>query len=228
MPKFTQIVYLSILIVITNLLSAQTKTLVEINNPVINLTYPNKLISIKALSGKNFDGDKLTMERPIVEIESEGLSFNLRSAEALFDKTKKILELNKDAKLLSDKEDNQIRIASEKLVFDIKDMLLTSVKEVETNIDNIEIISLGIQFMQNKSGVNAQFNEGNVSIKIKEELSLGYAEKVKIIIDKKELILEGAAYLNHNDLIFESDLIHFNYADNEITKSLNAKIRNNS
>ena len=155
MPKFTQIVYLSILIVITNLLGAQTKTLVEINNPVINLTYPNKLISIKALGGKNIDGDKLIMEGPIVEIESEGLSFNLRSAEALFDKTKKILELNKDAKLLSDKEDNQIRIASEKLVFDIKDMLLTSVKEVETNIDNIEIISLGIQFMQNKSGVNA-------------------------------------------------------------------------
>ena len=134
MPKFTQIVYLSILIVITNLLSAQTKTLVEINNPVINLTYPNKLISIKALSGKNFDGDKLTMERPIVEIESEGLSFNLRSAEALFDKTKNILELNKDARLLSDKEDNQIRIASEKLVFDIKDINeINLTKEKTTN-----------------------------------------------------------------------------------------------
>ena len=138
------------------------------------------------------------------------------------------MKLNKEAKLLSDNEDNQIRIASEELVFDIKDMLLTGIKQVETNIDNIKIISLGIQVRQNKSGINAQFNEGNVSIKIKEELSLGYAEKVKIIVDKKELILEGAAYLNHNDLIIESDLIHLNYADNEITKSLNAKIRNNS
>ena len=228
MPKFTQIVYLSILIVITNLLSAQTKTLVEINNPVINLTYPNKLISIKALVGKNIDGEKLIMEGPIVEIESEGLSFNLRSAEALFDKTKNILELNREAKLLSDKEYNQIQIASDELVFDIEDMLLTSVKEVETNIDNIKIISLGMRVMQNSSGINAQFNKGNVSIKIKEKLSLGYAEKVKVIVDKKELILEGAAYLNHNDLIIESDLIHFSYANNEITKSLNAKIRNNS
>ena len=228
MPKFTHIVYLSILMVISHLLSAQTKALVEINNPIVNLSYPNKLISIKALGGKNIDGDKLNLEGPIVEIESEGLAINLRSAEALFDKTKNILELNKQAKLLSDKEDNQIRISSEELVFDIEDMLLTSAKEVETNIDNIKIISLGIKVMQNKSGINAQFNEGNVSIKIKGELSLGYAEKVKIIIDKKELILEGAAYLNHNDLIIESDLIHFNYADNEITKSLNAKIRNSS
>ena len=158
--------------------SAQSKTLIEINNPIVNLSYPNKLISIKALGGKNIDGDKLTMEGPIVEIESEGLAINLRSAEALFDKTKNILELIKDAKLLSDKEDNQIRISSEELVFDIKNMLLTSVKEVETNIDNVEIISLGIQVMQNKSGINAQFNEGNVSTKIKEELSLGYAEKL--------------------------------------------------
>ena len=228
MPKLTEIVYLALLLVISNLLSAQTKTLVEINNPVINLTYPNKLISIKALGGKNIDGDQLIMEGPIVKIESESLTLNLKSAEALFDKKKNILKLNKEAKLLSDNEDNQIRIASEELVFDIKDMLLTGIKQVETNIDNIKIISLGIQVKQNKSGINAQFNEGNVSIKIKEELSLGYAEKVKIIVDKKELILEGAAYLNHNDLIIESDLIHFNYADNEITKSLNAKIRNNS
>ena len=228
MPKFTKIVYLSILMVITNLLNAQTKTLVEINNPTINLSYPNKMISIKALGGKNIDGDQLIMEGPLVKIESESLTLNLKSAEALFDKKKNILKLNKEAKLLSDNEDNQIRIASEELVFDIKDMLLTGIKQVETNIDNIKIISLGIQVRQNKSGINAQFNEGNVSIKIKEELSLGYAEKVKIIIDKKELILEGAAYLNHNNLIIESDLIHFNYADNEITKSLNAKIRNNS
>jgi len=61
MPKFTQIVYLSILIVITNLLGAQTKALVEINNPIINLSYPNKLISIQALGGKNIDGDKLSI-----------------------------------------------------------------------------------------------------------------------------------------------------------------------
>ena len=224
----TEIVYLTLLMVIVNFLSAQPKTLIEINNPFINLSFPEKSIAIKAVSTKNIDGNKFIMEGPTVEVKSQGLTLDLRSAEALFDKTKNILELNKEAKLLSDKDYNQIRIVSDELVFHIEDMLLTSVKEVETNIDNIEIISLGIQFMQNKSGVNAQFNEGNVSIKIKEELSLGYAEKVKIIIDKKELILEGAAYLNHNDLIIESDLIHFNYADNEITKSLNAKIRNNS
>ena len=168
------------------------------------------------------------MEGPIVEIKGQGFTLDLKSAVALFDKTKNILELNREAKLLSGKEYNQIRIASDELVFDIEDMLLTSVKEVETNIDNIKIISLGMRVMQNSSGINAQFNKGNVSIKIKEKLSLGYAEKVKVIVDKKELILEGAAYLNHNDLIIESDLIHFNYANNEITKSLNAKIRNNS
>ncbi len=228
MPKLTEIVYLALLLVISNLLSAQTKTLVEINNPFINLSYPDKSISIKALATKNINGDKLIMEGPLVEIESEGFTLNLRSAEALFDKTKNILELNKEAKLLSDKDYNQIRIASDELVFHIENMLLTSAKEVETNIDNIKIVSLGMQVMQNNSGINAQFNEGNVSIKIKEKLSLGYAEKVKISIDKKELILEGEAYLDHNDLIIESDLIHFNYANNEITKSLNAKIKNNS
>ena len=57
MPK-TKIVYLSILMVITNFVSAQSKTLIEINNPFINLSYPDKLISIKALSTKNIDGDK--------------------------------------------------------------------------------------------------------------------------------------------------------------------------
>ena len=197
MPK-TEIVYLALLMVIANFVSAQSKTLIEINNPFINLSYPDKSIAIKALSTKNIEGNKY------------------------------ILELNREAKLLSDKEYNQIRVASDELVFDIEDMLLTSVKEVETNIDNIKIISLGMRIMQNSSGINAQFNQGNVSIKIKEKLSLGYAEKVKVIVDKKELILEGAAYLNHNDLIIESNLIHFNYANNEITKSLNAKIRNNS
>ena len=160
MPKFTKIVYLSILMVITNLLNAQTKTLVEINNPTINLSYPNKMISIKALGGKNIDGDQLIMEGPLVKIESESLTLNLKSADALFDKKKNILKLNKEAKLLSDNEDNQIRIASEELVFDIKDMLLTGIIQVETNIDNIKIISLGIQVRQNKSGINAQFNEG--------------------------------------------------------------------
>ena len=227
MPK-TKIFYLALLMVIANFVSAQSKTLIEINNPFINLSYPDKSIAIKALSTKNIEGNRFILEGPIVEIKGQGFTLDLKSAVALFDKTKNILELNREAKLLSGKEYNQIRIASDELVFDIEDMLLTSVKEVETNIDNIKIISLGMRVMQNSSGINAQFNKGNVSIKIKEKLSLGYAEKVKVIVDKKELILEGAAYLNHNDLIIESDLIHFSYANNEITKSLNAKIRNNS
>ena len=137
MPK-TKIVYLALLMVIANFVSAQSKTLIEINNPFINLSYPDRSIAIKALSTKNIEGNRFILEGPIVEIKGQGFTLDLKSAVALFDKTKNILELNREAKLLSGKEYNQIRIASDELVFDIEDMLLTSVKEVETNIDNIK------------------------------------------------------------------------------------------
>ena len=102
MPK-TEIVFLALLMVIANFVSAQSKTLIEINNPFINLSYPDKSIAIKALSTKNIEGNKFILEGPAVEIKSQGLTLDLRSAEALFDKTKNILELNREAKLLSDK-----------------------------------------------------------------------------------------------------------------------------
>ena len=69
MPK-TEIVYLALLMVIANFVSAQSKALIEINNPFINLSYPDKSIAIKALSIKNIEGNKYILEGPIVEIKS--------------------------------------------------------------------------------------------------------------------------------------------------------------
>ena len=69
MPK-TKIVYLALLMVIANFVSAQSKTLIEINNPFINLSYPDKSIAIKALSTNNIEGNRFILEGPIVEILS--------------------------------------------------------------------------------------------------------------------------------------------------------------
>ena len=127
--------------------------------------------------------------------------------------------LNKTDKLI---------ISSEEITLDLTNETFSSVEDVLTNLNNLEIKSIGIEMTQKAGNLYAEFSEGTFQIRNKGSISKGYAEKLYIISEDNKIILEEQALLDQDGFIIKSDLIHYDYSLNKILKSINSSIENNS
>ena len=100
-------------------------------------------------------------------------------------------------------------------------------KDVLTNLNDLEIKSLGIELMQKAGNLHAEFNEGTFLVNNAGSISKGYAKKLYIISEDNKIILEEEALLDQDGFIIKSDLIHYDYKLKKILKSMNSSIENN-
>ena len=111
---------------------------------------------------------------------------------------------------------------------DLTNETFSSVQDVLTNFNNLEIKSLGVEVTQKAENLHAEFSEGTFQTRNKESISKGYAKKLYIIAEKNKIILEEEALLDQDGFIIKSDLIHYDYSLNQILKSINSSIENKS
>ncbi len=119
-------------------------------------------------------------------------------------------------------------ISSEEIILNLINETISSSQEVLTNLDYLEIKSLGIELTQKAGNLYAEFSEGSFQIKDVGSINKGYAKKLYIISEENKIVLEEEAFLDQDGFIIKSDLIHYDYSLNKILKSINSSIENNS
>ena len=160
-----------------------------------------------------------------MEIKTDNFSTNINAHKAEFNRKSKFINF-KNSVTCNTFLEKEILIESEKLSFDFSLQKLTSNLPVFASMNDLSVNSLGIEILQLQDGLKAEFNKGEIKIKIKENYHLGSADKVTILSALNELIMDGNAYFNQDGLIIKSDTIHYDLEKRKIIKSLNSKIEN--
>ena len=124
-------------------------------------------------------------------------------------------------------KENNLIISSEEIILNLTNKTFSSAKNVFTNINDLEIKSLGIEITQVAGNLHAEFSEGSFQIKNIGSTSRGYGKKVYINSEDDKIILEEQAQLDQDGFVIKSDLIHYDYNLNKILKSINSSIENN-
>ena len=119
-------------------------------------------------------------------------------------------------------------ISSEEITLNLTNETFSSIQDVLTKLNNLEIKSFGIEITQKAGNLHAEFSEGTFQIRNLGSISKGYAKKLYIISEDNKIILEEEALLDQDGFIIKSDLIHYDYSLNKILKSINSSIENNS
>ena len=110
--------------------------------------------------------------------------------------------------------------------FDIANSKLFTDKRAEVNFNKIKINSDGV-ILETLSGIiSAEFKKGNLEIQNLDSIYKGSADKIIILSEDNTLILEGQAIFDQMGLILRADLIHYDYQENKILKSINSEIKN--
>ena len=141
-----------------------------------------------------------------------------------FSKSKGEMSVKEKQKNKKDK----LIISSEEITLNLTNETFSSVQDVLTNLNNLEIKSLGMEMTQKAGNLHAEFSEGAFHIRNIGSTSKGYAKKLYIISEDNKIILEEEALLDQDGFIIKSDLIHYDYSLNKILKSINSSIENNS
>ena len=183
------------------------------------------------LTGKTSSFDKsseFTIQFPNFKLNSSKYSVNINSKDAIYNKNIGFIKFKNSVKFQSlSKKDNLI-LSSEEITLDIKNDTVSSVHEVLTNLNNLEIKSLGVEMKQRAGNLYAEFSEGTFQIQNIGSISKGYAKKLYIISEDNKIILEEEALLDQDGFIIKSDLIHYDFSLNKILKSINSSIENKS
>lgn len=165
------------------------------------------------------------IEKPELKLKTDKISSNIKSLKAEFNRKSKFINFSNSVSFKTFVE-KDVLIESEKLTFDFNKQKLASDLPVFATIDGVSVNSLGIEILQLKDGLKAEFYKGEIKIKTKEKYHTGSASKISILPTLNELVMDGDAYFNQDGLIIRSDTIHYNLEQNKIVKSLNSTIEN--
>jgi predicted metal-dependent phosphotriesterase family hydrolase len=99
-------------------------------------------------------------------------------------------------------------------------------QKVKTIFNEVLLESDGLKLITDSRGINAVFDKGIVQISNLQSLDKGYADKIILSSDDNILILDGKASFNQEGMIIKSDLIHYDYLEKKIIKSINSQIQN--
>jgi hypothetical protein len=165
------------------------------------------------------------LEKPELKLITDRFSTDIKALKAEFNRNSNFINFRNSVtfKTLFEKE---VLIESEELTFDFNKQKLASGLPVFASINGVSVNSLGIEILQLHDGLKAEFYNGEIKIKTKENYHTGSANKISILPTLNQLVMDGNAYFNQDGLIIRSDTIYYNLNQNKIIRSLNSKIEN--
>ncbi len=199
-----------------------------LEKPSFSITSPERQIIITGERSSLHKSSELTIQIPNLKLNSDKLLVNINSKEAIYNKDIGFIKFKDSAELEALNKNDKLIISTEEITLNLTNDTFSSVQDVLTNLNNLEIKSLGIEMMQKAGNLHAEFSEGTFEIKNIGSINKGYAKKLYIISEDNKIILEEEALLDQDGFIIKSDLIHYDYSLNKILKSINSSIENNS
>ena len=199
-----------------------------LDKPSFYVASPDGQIILTGDSSSSFNGSEFTIQIPNFKLNSNKLLVNIISKEAIYDKNIGYVKFKNSAKLEALNKKDKLIISSEEITFNLANETFSSIQDVLTKLNNLEIESFGIEMTQKAGNLHAEFSEGTFQIRNLGSISKGYAKKLFIISEDNKIILEDEALLDQDGFIIQSDLIHYDYSLNKILKSINSSIENNS
>ena len=199
-----------------------------LDKPSFSINSPDRQITLTGESSSSLNGSEFIIQIPNFKLNSNKLLVNINSKEAIYNKNIGFIKFKDSAELEALNKTDKLIISSEEITLDLTNETFSSVEDVLTNLNNLEINSLGIEMTQKAGNLHAEFSEGTFQISNIGSLSKGYAKKLYIISEDNKIILEEEALLDQDGFIIKSDLIHYDYSLNKILKSINSSIENNS
>ena len=199
-----------------------------LDKPSFSITSPERQIILTGESSSSLNGSEFTIQIPNFKLNSSKLLVNIISKEAIYNKNIGLIKFKDSAELEALSEKDKLIISSKEITLNLTNETLSSIQDVLTNLNNLEIKSLGIEIKQKGGNLHAEFSEGTFQIRNIGSISKGYAKKLFVISEDNKIILEEEALLDQDGFIIKSDLIHYDYSLNKILKSINSSIENNS
>ena len=199
-----------------------------LDKPSFSITSPERQITLTGESSSFLNSSEFTIQIPSFKLNSNKLLVNINSKEAIYNKNIGFIKFKDSAELEALNKKDKLIISSEEITLNLTNETFSSVQDVLTNLNNLEIKSSGIEMTQKAGNLYAEFSEGAFQIRNIGSISKGYAKKLYIISEDNKIILEEEALLDQDGFIIKSDLIHYDYSLNKILKSINSSIENNS
>ena len=199
-----------------------------LDKPSFSVASPERQITITGVRSSLHKSSEFTIQIPNFKLKSNKLSVNINSIEAIYNKNIGFIKFKDSAELEVLTKKDKLILSTEEITLNLKNDTFSSVHEVLTNLNNLEIKSLGVEMTQKAGNLRAEFSKGTFQIKDIGSISKGYAKKLYIISEDNKIILEEEAFLDQDGFIIKSDLIHYDYSLNKILKSINSSIENNS
>ena len=198
-----------------------------LDKPSFSINSPDRQITLIGESSSSLNGSEFIIQIPNLKLNSNKLLVNISSKEAIYNKNIGFIKFRDSAELEALNKTDKLIISSEEITLDLTNETFSSVQDVLTNLNNLEIKSLGVEMTQKGGNLHAEFSKGTFQTRNKESISKGYAKKLYIIAEDNKIILEEEALLDKDGFIIKSDLIHYDYNLNKILRSINSNIENN-
>ena len=199
-----------------------------LDKPSFSINSPDRQITLTGETSSFHGSSEFIIQIPNFKLNSNKLSVNINSKDAIYNKNNGFIKFKDSVKLQSLSKKDNLVISSEEIILNLTHDTFLSTQEALTNLNNLEIKSLGIEMIQKGGNLNAEFRKGSFQIKNVDSIYKGYAQMLYIISEENKIILEGEAFLNQDGFTIKSDLIHYDYSLNKILKSVNSSIENNS
>ena len=198
-----------------------------LDKPSFSFASPERQITITGARSSLHKSSEFTIQIPNFKLNSNKLSVNIYSKEAIYNKDIGFIKFKDSAELEALNQKDKLIISSEEITLNLTNETFSSIQDVLTKLNNLEIESFGIEMTQKAGNLHAEFSEGTFQIRNLGSISTGYAKKLYIISEDNKIILEEDALLDQDGFIIKSDLIHYDYSLNKILKSINSSIENN-
>ena len=198
-----------------------------LDKPFFSFTSSERQVILEGETSSFLNSSEFTIQFPIFKLNSNKTLVNINSKEAIFNKDIGSIKFKDSVELQALNKENNLIISSEEIILNLTNKTFSSAKNVFTNINDLEIKSLGIEITQVAGNLHAEFSEGSFQIKNIGSTSRGYGKKVYINSEDDKIILEEQAQLDQDGFVIKSDLIHYDYNLNKILKSINSSIENN-
>ena len=202
----------------------QTNSYME--NPDFNYSVKQKIVNLKGDYSFLNSNSQYVVSNAIALVKDKDSSTFITSLEAKYSKNLNLIEFLNSVSLKTDKNTNSFLINSEFLQYNLSDSTLYTNQKVKTIFNEVLLESDGLKLITDSRGINAVFDKSSVQISNLQSLDKGYADKIILSSDDNILILEGKASFNQEDMIIKSDLIHYDYLEKKIIKSINSQIQN--
>jgi len=190
----------------------------------INLDTPKKNLNLNGTNASLLNKSEYLVRDPKIKISSENTSSYIEAQKALFNKDSKRVDFRNSVNLYTSNE-QEIVISADEIFFDLQAEELVTESPVDVSLRNMKVKALGLVITQDDKLIEANFKKGEISIDEKGILKTGFANKIILLPEQNEIVMEGEAYLNQGDFSISADTIHYDFKENKITKSLNSKIR---